>query len=149
VEIIVDTREQQPWHFQSFANVVTISQKLDTGDYTLKGFEDVLCIERKMSVPELAKNIIEKRFTKELERMSDFHHSFLILEFDYKHIDNFPNGCGLPQKVKSKIRITPQFIMKRLAEIQVNYDVHILPCSHKLYAENVAMNIMKRVREKY
>ena len=108
-----------------------------------------MCIERKMSVPELANNITKKAFDREIERMSHINHSFLILEFDYKHIDNFPNGCDLPARVRAKIRITPQFIMKRLSEIQVKYGVHVVPCSHKVYAEHVAFNIMKRVGEQY
>lgn len=35
-KIIVDTREQQPWHFKHYATAVS---KVDTGDYTVEGLE--------------------------------------------------------------------------------------------------------------
>jgi ERCC4-type nuclease len=46
--VLVDSREKFPFDFQSdseFAGVEHI--KLDTGDYSLKGSEHLICIERK------------------------------------------------------------------------------------------------------
>jgi len=128
---------------------VISSHKLDTGDYSVRGLEDYLCIERKKSVSELASNITEKRFTNELERMAEFPHKFLILEFDYRHIEDFPEGCHLPKKVKRKIKVTSNFIMRRLSEIQMTYDIHVIPCGNVNYAEQVAATIIKRINEKY
>ena len=31
----------------------------------------------------------------------------------------------------------------------INYDIHILPCGNRAYAEMVAVNLMKRVYERY
>ena len=62
--IIIDTREQQAWEFPRHA---TANKKLDTGDYSLAGMEEVLCIERKKSVSEIASNITEKRFEDVLD----------------------------------------------------------------------------------
>ncbi len=63
--IIVDTREQQPWNFKTYG---TVSQKLDTGDYSIEGLENLVAIERKKSVNEFATNITEKRFKDWVER---------------------------------------------------------------------------------
>ena len=37
MEIIIDTREQKPWGFSSYSNIVTTSRKLDNGDYSIIG----------------------------------------------------------------------------------------------------------------
>ena len=66
LKIIVDTREQQPWSFDF--NEIAVA-KLDTGDYSVAGLEEVLCIERKKSVSEIANNIVEKRYKDWTKRM--------------------------------------------------------------------------------
>ena len=40
--IVVDTREQKPYKFNNF-----IVKKLDMGDYSIEGYEDIIAIERK------------------------------------------------------------------------------------------------------
>ena len=55
LKIIIDTREQKPWEFPGHTTAV---QKLDTGDYSVEGLEDILCIERKQNTSEFAKNIV-------------------------------------------------------------------------------------------
>lgn len=144
--VIRDTREQRPWGLVHTSVAEIIEHKLDTGDYSIQGLEDKLCIERKKSVSELAGNIIDKRFKNELERMAKFKYKFLILEFDCSHIEIYPAGTNIPQKVRDKIRVTGPFIMKMLAEIQV-LGIHVVFCSNARYAETVAINIMRRVHE--
>ena len=72
--IIIDTREQQPW---SFEHHVTSNEKLDTGDYSVKGLEEILCIERKKSVSEIANNITEKRFKDVIESLHYIYYFIL------------------------------------------------------------------------
>ena len=76
--VIKDTREQEGhgYTFEKFNGRYTscegmIVQKLDTGDYTLVGLEDKLCIERKGRISELAINLgkDKTRFMKEIARM--------------------------------------------------------------------------------
>lgn len=147
MKILVDTREKIPWTFASTQSEVE-KRKLDTGDYTLEGLEDVLCIERKKSVAELAGNVTDGRFTKELLRISSFKYAFLILEFDYRHIDMFPEGSDIPKYLKKKVRVKGNFIIKRLSNIAIDYGIHILPCTNTQYAEHVAYSLMKRVYER-
>ena len=73
--IIVDTREQHPWELKHYT---TASRKLDTGDYSVEGFENILCIERKYSISEFVNNMGEKRFKDVLERMQPYQYSFII-----------------------------------------------------------------------
>jgi ERCC4-type nuclease len=147
-DVIVDTREQTPWTFASSTVIDNIvHRKLDTGDYSVVGFEDVLCIERKKSVAEIATNITEDRFKRAMERMAQFKYKFLLLEFSYYQIDQYPEGSNIPKWKQSKTVVTGAFIMRRLVEIQVQHDIHVIACGNAQYAEYMAEKIMKRVYE--
>jgi hypothetical protein len=144
--IIVDTREQMPWEF-GFHN--TAKRKLDTGDYSMEGFESIFTIERKKSVSEIANNITESRFKDVLERMGQIPHSFMIMEFSLDEIYQFPIGSDVPKKMWDKLRISGNYIIKYLIEAQLNYNIHILFCDDAENAERVAVSLMKRIYEKY
>lgn len=147
--VIRDTQEKK--NFWTFANYEEVEQvidrKLPTGDYTIEGFEENLCIERKHNISELAKNINEDRFERELERMNQFYYPYVLLEFGLDEVDNYPNVSCVPYKIRPKIKVRGPFIFKKLAEMSVKYQVHIIPCGHPKYAEELAMSIMKRVYE--
>lgn len=76
--VLVDTREQAPWTFQGIVierrlwTITRIAATLATGDYTIAGCEDRLCIERK-SAADLVGSVTagNARFRREHERMLD------------------------------------------------------------------------------
>lgn len=144
--IIVDTREQMPWEFGLHA---TSREKLDTGDYSMKGFEHLLAIERKRSVSEIANNITENRFVDVIDRLGKMPHSFMLFEFDVMDIYNYPVGSDIPKKMWDKLKISGNYIMKILVEIQLNHNIHIIYCGSASTAERIAVGIMKRIYEKY
>ena len=79
--VIKDTREQDGWTFERFDTryhtcTGMVLQKLETGDYSLKGMENIFCVERKGSVAELAQNLGKDkyRFFAEIERMKSIKH---------------------------------------------------------------------------
>ena len=83
--VIKDTREQDGWTFSPYDMCKGMEiDTLHTGDYTIKGFEDVVCIERKACTSEIAMNLGRKKkpFQAEMERMKDYSFSFIICEFD-------------------------------------------------------------------
>lgn len=144
--VIRDTREKNGWYFKETDYCQgMLENKLDTGDYSIEGLEDILCIERKGCVSEIANNIVDKRFDRELQRMAEFKYKFLILEFSVDDILSFPVGSEIPKKAWNKIRISGRFILKRLSEIQIEHGVHVVPCGNSLSAWNMANSIMKRV----
>ena len=144
--VIRDTREKNGWYFKETEYCQgMLEQKLDTGDYSIEGLEDILCIERKGCVSELANNIVDKRFERELERMEEFKYKFLILEFSLDDILSFPVGSDIPKKTWNKIRISGRFILKRLSEIQVKHGIHVIPCGNNLSWWHMANSIMKRI----
>lgn len=144
--VIIDTRERKPLDFSSAERCqATIFRKIDTGDYTLEGYEDLLCIERKGSVNEITTNIIEKRFYAELERMRTFKYKFIVCEFPLYDVLNFPLGDPISQKVKFSTKLTPQFILKALVEIEMKYDVHIIYTGNRTNSVAYINSIFKRV----
>ena len=66
--IIVDTREQRPYEFEKYP-VRVKHEKLDTGDYSVEGFENIFAIERK-SLDDLVNTISRgrDRFNDEIIR---------------------------------------------------------------------------------
>lgn len=144
LKIIIDTREQQPWEF---SHCVTASRKLDTGDYSIEGYEHLLCIERKKSVGEIANNIVEKRFKDVIERMQTYKYAFFIMEFSMDDVLNYPIGSNVPKKMWDKLRVTSSFILKVLLEIQLKHNIKIVFCGDASNASKVAQSLMTKVYE--
>lgn len=144
--IIADTREQTPWDFEHY---VVAHKKLDTGDYSIEGLEDILAIERKRSVSEIANNISEKRFDDVLERLNNYKHKFILLEFTLNNVLDYPVGSTVPKKLWGNLKITGKYILKYLTEISLKYDIHIIYCGSRENAEEAALCIMKRIVEMY
>ncbi len=146
MKIVVDTREKQGiWNFEE----EVIVRKLRTGDYTIDGLEDFLCIERKKSVSEFSINTCEARFKDVLERMQQYRYRFIIFEFSMNDVLRFPIGSGIPKNRWDKLKLTSQFLMKRISEIQVNYEIDVIFAGDGSNAKYIAHNIMKRVYEKH
>ena len=145
MKIIVDTREKHPWTFESCTGIEIAYNKLDTGDYALEGYLDKCCIERKETVSELAGNITKQRFWNEMNRMKVFKWKFLVLEFGLQHIIDFPDNLSLKPSIRKKIQIRGPFIIRELTRIQTEYDIHVLYCHHRIYAEKQVISIFKRV----
>jgi len=76
--IIIDTREQKPYKF--YGNDV-IHKKLDTGDYSIEGFENIFATERK-SLNDYTQSITSgrERFENEVERGSELEEFSVIIE---------------------------------------------------------------------
>lgn len=148
MEIIVDTREkpEHRWNF-SRSEIVTnlVHKKLDTGDYSISGMEDIFCIERKRNVSEIATNIVEKRFKDVLQRLGDYKYKYILCEFDVSNIVDFPIGSGIPRSKQRFIKIKPPFIFSCLSKIQVDYGIPIIYCGNASNAEIIAENIFKRI----
>ena len=148
--VIIDTREKTPWDMTnacSSIDNITV-QKIETGDYAIEGMEDVLCLERKKSVAEIANNITKDRFWNEMERMKAFPHAFLVLEFSVDDVLQFPVGSNVPKYMWSKMRVKGEYIMIRLSTIQVDYGIDVIFCGDTDNAIKISTNIMQRVYAK-
>ena len=146
--VIRDTREHRDkgWTFVGSTRCEgTEITKLDTGDYSIKGMEELFCIERKGSVTEFARNVTENRFEKELQRLESFKYPFIILEFSMSDILDYPKNSGIPYKKRAQLKFRGSFILKRLIEFQMQYKTKILVCGDR--GREVASSIFKRVVE--
>ena len=145
--LIIDTREKQPLEItcgKLYDNI--IREKLDTGDYSIDGLQDVLCVERKGGVVEFAQNVIQDRFVRELDRMNH-KYSFVVLEFTLEELLRYPKDCGIPPKIIKKVRYNGKFVLSKLVNFQLTY-----PHIHFVFAGENAIDIVnsicKRVVEK-
>ncbi len=160
--VIQDTREQKGWYFSEYDKCNGMEQgSLKTGDYTLKGFEDMVCIERKFSVEEIATNLGKKKkaFDAEMKRMQEFPFRYIICEFSMSDLIDYPNSIfsdymkqTRPDYVKQQInkrRITGKYLLRALMEYQTWYGIHVLFCDDKKNAFLVANSIFKRLNEMF
>lgn len=82
ITVLTDTREQRAWSLDP-ARFVMERATLRTGDYTVKGLEDQLCIERK-AIGDFVGTVIGDwiRFRKELYRLASFDFALIVVEAD-------------------------------------------------------------------
>lgn len=111
-KFVVDTREQKPYKFRED----DVRKKLDTGDYSIEGLEDCICIERK-SFDDFVNSVIPgrgwKRFQKELQRMQEFELSCIIIEGDWANI------CMGEYTSQLHINSLQGFIMRILTDYEI------------------------------
>lgn len=143
--IVIDTREQQPW---TFKNRATANYKLDTGDYSIQGLENIVAIERKKSVNEIASNIIESRFKDVIQRLSQIKYGFILLEFSLKDLLIYPIGSNIPKNKWSSIKITSNFLLKHVTDWQIEHNIKVYFCGSASNAENLAGYLLKKIYNK-
>lgn len=151
-KVIKDTREQEGWFFRPFGNCVGMEQrKLDTGDYSIVGLEDKICVERKGCVEELALNLGQDkaRFFREIERMAEFPHKFIICEFNAEELIKFPKDTRIPVKNKAAVKVTGRYMLKQLVELQLYNDINVVFCGDRYNAFLFVSSIFKRINERY
>jgi len=77
--ILIDTREQAPFAF----SLPTEAATLDTGDYSVKGLQHLIAVERKSLDDLLACCGRERdRFKRELQRLQAYWFRLLVIESD-------------------------------------------------------------------
>lgn len=148
ITVVVDTREQTPWSFtrSSFINDIEV-RKLDTGDYSIAGWEDKVCIERKASTAEIANNVTQKRFFNELVRMQQYQYKFLICEFPFTDILTFPRNSGIPYSKHKYLKISSAYILKVMSQIQIKYNIPVIYIDGQQEAEVLVDNLFRRIVE--
>jgi len=120
--MVVDTREQKPL-FKPKPWIVEAG--LNSGDYSIQGFETVITIERK-SIPDLLGTLGKGRirFEKELNRMSEYKWKGLLIE-------GLENDVYQPNDFSS---MHPNSIYHSLAAIETKWGVGIYYAKDKKHA---------------
>ena len=150
--LIVDTREKQPWDLNFKDDFESICyQKLDTGDYTLLGFEDEICIERKQSVDELFVNFSgknKKRIFAEIDRMCSIKYKFIIIEQTLDEI--LTPSCYYINASKKNTKsawMPAMVVLKNLTKIAVDYGIQIIFAGNR--GPYFARNLLMEIYDKY
>ena len=143
--ILCDSREQKPFMF-SMSGVETKRCKIDTGDYTIEGFENIIGIDRKFGISELYENCFGgyARFKKELIRSQIFRAFYFICEFPYSHVLNFP--ANMP---RGNYRFNAGHIVDKIKHIEEKYGAKFIFCENREHAEETCFNILKDYYEKH
>lgn len=78
--VVIDTREPifQRYDFTAFGLPLVTEKKLETGDYSIEGLEEIVAVERK-TLDDLAKSITLDRFWAELLRAKENHSRFCVI----------------------------------------------------------------------
>jgi ERCC4-type nuclease len=118
--IIRDSREKTGcgWKFKASANCDgMVIKKLDTGDYSLEGYEDLVMIERK-TIPDLWGSLGQwrTRFMKEMDRALEFPVRYLIIEGTLSDIN----------KGFRYSKLSSEYILASLISLEVKYGIHVV-----------------------
>lgn len=145
--IIQDTREKQPFDFSDKENCNRVLvQKIEYGDYSVKGLEHKIFIERKNSVSEWANNCVEARFKTLLENVAatpSIVYKYIVCSFPYFDIIHFPNSMKVSPRVKARIKIKAEFIQSFTASIPVIYGIPIIFFDYAEQAERFTFDYLK------
>lgn len=149
--VVIDTREQHPFAFQNHNSdakdgrrpliVPTVRACLQSGDYSIQGFEQRVAVERK-SLVDLFGSLGSgrERFEREIQRLSVFDFAAVVVEGDWGAVLSSPP----PQ---SELR--PKTVFRTVVDWQQDYPrVHWWFCSTRGFAELVTLRVLNRFWER-
>jgi len=137
VIIVVDTREQRPFTFTCVDPVPTVEvATLKAGDYSLKGFENQVAVERK-SLSDTFGTFGQgrARFERELERLSIMRFASVVIEADWDTIIRTP---------PARSKLLPKTVVRSIAAWQIRYGVHFTVCPNRAFAEKWTWILLSR-----
>lgn len=114
MRIIVDTREQRPLDFASYPCSVEAGT-LTVGDYSVKGLEHLVAIERK-SVADLVASVTRERerFERELSRSRGLDLFAVVIEGSLDEV----------REHRYRSQAQPHAVLQSLVALQVRYGVN-------------------------
>ena len=127
--LLVDTREKKPFDFEGDDSFLEIKHtKLEVGDYTLEGLENIIVIERKNSADELFMNFTanRERIKAEFERMSSVKIKILLIEESCEDIFNPYHYYVNKKPNKKNIKMPVAVVAQNLTDLMLLHNVHIL-----------------------
>lgn len=136
--VLVDSKEKFPYTFQSIKPDSPLTKRtgLKTGDYSVGGMENLICVERK-SLSDLYGSIGKgrERFENEMRRMAEFEYAAIVIEADIKAWFTTP---------PARSRMNPKAVFRSLIAFSQRYNVHVWPMWDRQSAEKLTYIILKR-----
>lgn len=130
--LIIDTREQKPLFRRPAKNLIITTGTVTDGDYTIEGYQDSFCIERKMLSDFNSYVGSEREKTqRKLNRFRDMEFVALVIEADLDDI------CKPYAYAK---RMLPEHYWGFLTAINVRYGVHWFVHNKRKLIERVILD---------
>jgi len=129
MQIIIDSREQKPYSFETDSLTGTLS----TGDYSVNGLENHISIERKELndlIGCLSKG--RDRFERELQRAKGLDYFALVVEADLSDI----------AKGAYRSKMLPRAVLQSLMAFSIRYKMPIFFCGNRQYAERITESLL-------
>ena len=119
--IIVDTREQAEYTFAC----PVVRRKLDTGDYSVEGFETRVAVERK-SLTDFVHTVIHdfQRFAVELDKLSRMDATCVVVEADLDQVLRGLHADALRS-------VSPQSLLGAATHISLRWQVPVYWCGSR------------------
>ena len=137
ITIVVDTREQKPYQFEH----ATIGAALGCGDYSIKGFEDRVAVERK-ELNDLISCLTKtgrERFERELRRSRALEHFAIVVEANLSDL-----AAG-----RYRSDMTPEAVLQSIVTLSVRYGVPVWLCDSRELGQRVTESLLvKYARER-
>lgn len=146
IPVVVDTREQLPFSFAGMhcdgidggcpLTVPTVRGTLASGDYSLKGFEARVAIERKSLADwygTLGKG--RARFERELERLTQYEFAAVLIEASLTDIATNP---------PARSELSPKTVYRSMIAWTVRYPIRFIPCDCRRLAEVTTFRLLER-----
>lgn len=137
MKIITDSREQLSLDFSKFRDVESVRTKLDAGDYSVVGYENLISFERK-SVQDLVGTLVSghQRFLRELERMKNYKEKYILIEHSPAILYSYCVKHGWENKFNT--------IIQSLLAYACHYQCRVRFCKDR---EDMAAYIVRKSRE--
>tara|TARA_Y100000310_G_scaffold343112_1_gene449261 strand:+ start:2085 stop:2603 length:519 start_codon:yes stop_codon:yes gene_type:complete len=129
IAIVIDTREQDPYSF----SVSTLPGTLQTGDYSVLGFEDRVAVERK-SIDDFVTSTIQgrERFERELQRSRGLDYFALVVEADLADV-----AAG-----NYRSRATTQSVIQSVVALSVRHRVPVWLAGSREFGQRLTESLL-------
>ncbi|MCE5314038.1 MAG: ERCC4 domain-containing protein [Armatimonadota bacterium] len=139
VVVVVDTREKEPYSFDP-SRVEVLRHVLPAGDYSIRGLENTVAVERK-SLDDFVQTVIRgrERFRKELIALRTCKSACVVVEGG---LDDVLSGCY-------RSGAHPNSVLGSAVSIIVDYNIPVFFCSDRqaarLFVEQYLLMLHRKV----
>ena len=123
--VLYDDREKKTWDLPYKIE----KRRLTTGDYTIKGFEKVIAIEKKSGLIELLNDLANgyrPTFERFLKRLSKYPIKCIVVEDALNNVTIGRALMYIGKKSRGKSRLTAKTINYWTSQISIKYNIPII-----------------------
>jgi len=129
--VVIDTREQHPYHF----DCATVVETLDAGDYSIKGMEVDVAIERKTKEDVFGSVTRGRdRFEREMIRLQGIRYAAIVVEASLEGLLVAPGFS----------HVNPKVVINTLVSWSIKYKVHVWMAGNRLLAARLTYRLLEK-----